>query len=556
MFVAPISTDATAPKGTLGDPNDPTILVYPHVVYNGLNAISMLEQTFETDLQLELTWIDASIGERLSQGEKWNELRNKMWHPGIRLDNCAEEKNKECWFRLLNEEAGLVSFVVRMRGIFRERFELKRFPFDNQWLTVRFTSCWAEVRFTGDWPDAFKDILATPPHEDFVNLNGFILEEWQCFPAACVQGRLTKPAKSASGTCYHELNCKLMIRRESGYYMVCGRHFKLPTMNARVICVPANESPRKTHPRSCSLHDMQWNIAMIDFLLVCSSLTVLLVPAEDFADRMAMSLTLLLTAVAFKQVVSTHLPSISYLTTLDKYVLCGFLMQVLVVAQNAIAKYEVDNYGTAWFSDYWGGVSLLLYLLAYQAVFGYEMYRCKMVKGTEMYIKRFITEAGSHGHRRWHRVHFSDSQFGPFAKDAKEAEEAVLKCYMEPSERKPKVVRFEAASANGGGDDDDDDDESMDFEYQREQKEEARKWQKSPSRSILNRATSAATQLIAFSPASAASVGEYQTLGVDTANSDDGATQLFGSPDPQLLASRGNVGGGWLRDPSGKQLNA
>ena len=58
MFVAPISTDATAPKGTLGDPNDPTILVYPHVVYNGLNAISMLEQTFETDLQLELTWFE------------------------------------------------------------------------------------------------------------------------------------------------------------------------------------------------------------------------------------------------------------------------------------------------------------------------------------------------------------------------------------------------------------------------------------------------------------------------------------------------------------------
>ena len=128
---------------------------------------------------------------------------------------------------------------------------------------------------------------------------------------------------------------------------------------------------------------------------------MLLVPPEDFADRMAMSLTLLLTAVAFKQVVSTHLPSISYLTILDKYVLCGFLMQVLVVFQNvsdtrqhaynlfaspslesahpshlchsltgaslhalshahalsrqAVAKYEVDTTRSAWFSDHWGG---------------------------------------------------------------------------------------------------------------------------------------------------------------------------------------------------------
>ena len=48
-----------------------------------------------------------------------------------------------------------------------------------------------------------------------------------------------------------------------------------------------------------------WNIAFVDLALVTCSLSVLLVPAVDFGDRMSLSLTLLLTAVAFKEVCSS-----------------------------------------------------------------------------------------------------------------------------------------------------------------------------------------------------------------------------------------------------------
>ena len=120
-FIAPVSQQAKAPKGSLGDGTN-TILVYPHIIFNNLNAISMHEQTFETEIQLELTWMDSSVTERLNSKETWHPEVGlpHLWHPGLRLNNCAEIKDIEYWFRLVDREAGLVAFVVRMVGVFRE----------------------------------------------------------------------------------------------------------------------------------------------------------------------------------------------------------------------------------------------------------------------------------------------------------------------------------------------------------------------------------------------------------------------------------------------------
>ena len=215
--MAPLSRGAQRPAGLSDD--DPTILVFPRISVAGLNQISMVDQTFETELQLELTWHDPALAQRLAGGEKWDgEMRGTLWHPGLMMENLAElKKDPEVWYRLVDEKAGLLSFNVRLRAVFRERFELKRFPFDCQWLTVRFSSCWTNVRFTGSWPEAGRKLHPQQPADDFVNLSGFILEEWKCYPAVCLQGRPTSAQASSSGCVYHSLNAKLMIQRESGY---------------------------------------------------------------------------------------------------------------------------------------------------------------------------------------------------------------------------------------------------------------------------------------------------------------------------------------------------
>jgi len=105
-------------------------------------------------------------------------------------------------------------------------------------------------------------------------------------------------------------------------------------------------------------------------------------------------------------------------------VLCGFFMQCLVIAQNAIAKvihnFEEEAahftgdelaYTPHWF-DFWGGAALFTYLVAYQSYFFYVAlirntagFTLTGARGGLMaFIDRFRNERPNKGHHKWHRV--------------------------------------------------------------------------------------------------------------------------------------------------------
>ena len=52
------------------------------------------------------------------------------------------------------------------------------------------------------------------------------------------------------------------------------------------------------------------------------------VPPADVADRLGLSLTLVLTAVAYKLTVASCIPQVSYLTNLDAFVSICFCFMV------------------------------------------------------------------------------------------------------------------------------------------------------------------------------------------------------------------------------------
>ncbi|CAK9008561.1 unnamed protein product [Durusdinium trenchii] len=80
-----------------------------------------------------------------------------------------------------------------------------------------------------------------------------------------------------------------------------------------------------------------WNIALPNFLLSMLVFTSFAIPKEDLADRLSVTLTLVLTSVAFKYMVAQELPRISYLTLLDTYILVSFAFLALVGGQNAFS---------------------------------------------------------------------------------------------------------------------------------------------------------------------------------------------------------------------------
>ena len=107
------------------------------------------------------------------------------------------------------------------------------------------------------------------------------LTEWTLLPYVLTSVELTNANESASLKRYDRVSHTCIVRRGSKYYL--------------------------------------YNIALTEALLVLLSTTAKIVPLDEFADRMSISLTLLLTSIALWFVVAEKLPNLSYQTHLDKF---------------------------------------------------------------------------------------------------------------------------------------------------------------------------------------------------------------------------------------------
>jgi len=72
-------------------------------------------------------------------------------------------------------------------------------------------------------------------------------------------------------------------------------------------------------------------IYLIMALLSLSTLLLFSMESEDVSSRLSYGVTMLLTAVAYALVISGELPSLGYLTFLEKYILCMFVFILLVM---------------------------------------------------------------------------------------------------------------------------------------------------------------------------------------------------------------------------------
>lgn len=68
---------------------------------------------------------------------------------------------------------------------------------------------------------------------------------------------------------------------------------------------------------------MQWSVTTLAF-------TSFAVPVDDFENRSAVALTLILTTIAFKLFVAGEMPKVAYLSVADIYVLSAYAMQLII----------------------------------------------------------------------------------------------------------------------------------------------------------------------------------------------------------------------------------
>lgn len=86
-----------------------------------------------------------------------------------------------------------------------------------------------------------------------------------------------------------------------------------------------------------------WSVALPLALLVLLAFISVFMPISDLDNRLQITLTLLLTFVAFKIVVSQYVPAPSYQTWLDMYVTQGFVFLFLLAVLQNYAPYMLDR---------------------------------------------------------------------------------------------------------------------------------------------------------------------------------------------------------------------
>lgn len=214
--------------------------------------------------------------------------------------------------------------------VLSEELELQAFPFDCQDLSVIIREGTQDVKCV------FLPELRKPKFGS-VDPRYSVIDEWD-MEAARIEFGTTNAGASRSSSKYPMIILRLKMKRRWGVYM--------------------------------------WNVvflmACIESLgLCCFSLDIV----DDSGERLGLAMALVLTAVAFLHVVKSNLPSVPYLTFLDKYVLSGYLFLIFIMLETAlVGRGVVDDFRAEW--DFRFMLICLIYLIVYHV--GFTWYAVKL----------------------------------------------------------------------------------------------------------------------------------------------------------------------------------
>eukprot|EP00928_Gymnodinium_smaydae_P088582 TRINITY_DN72651_c0_g1_i1.p1 TRINITY_DN72651_c0_g1~~TRINITY_DN72651_c0_g1_i1.p1 ORF type:complete len:512 (-),score=55.08 TRINITY_DN72651_c0_g1_i1:124-1659(-) len=182
--------------------------------------------------------------------------------------------------------------IIKLQGTFFERMELGDFPFDIQQLKMTMSfNCAAE----GVVPVAFANVTNAALS---IDMDTFALSNmWTLFPFLRVDCIDVTPMPA---TTYPAITLKAVVARRPGFF----------------------------------IHNVFFPMCVLTSL----SILQFLIPGhQDKVDaRIHYSSTIVLTSATYKLFVSNHLPTISYMTVIDIYLLVCFILQAFVVAAAAV----------------------------------------------------------------------------------------------------------------------------------------------------------------------------------------------------------------------------
>ena len=236
--------------------NTTAINVKVRVVFVGIHDIDTLNEKFTAELYIESHWLFRYEFETEIDLNKLPENWKPKWTPQLAIENIVSETKNESWYKIGNDNGSIYIFEMRrIKGIFYEKLELEKYPFDLQHLNVSIVSNHSSKKCVlSKHSFKFSKVIKQGFRDG---------QEWYLYDYVGVkEDQKIQPAYSTD----EEEHSKIV------FFTAAAR--------------------RPTY--------FYWNAFFMIFLITCLSFNVFSVPYTAVGQRLQPTVTLVLTSVSFK----------------------------------------------------------------------------------------------------------------------------------------------------------------------------------------------------------------------------------------------------------------
>ncbi|CAF1363861.1 unnamed protein product [Adineta steineri] len=293
---------------------DKATIVRIRLVFLRIGEIDTLNEKYQAHVSIESRWsilfekfsynLSSDDQQRLNNGKSVSleKYSQSYWHPQLYIENgLGDLKEQIKYSAKLNKENHTIDICEHrdIKGFFWEKLELQHFPSDIQGLSVSITSMF----FTD------KVILtADPNYFSGINREAFVdQQEWSLYEHIDTKQRYINEF-------LFQTNDDDDDDQDNDNQQVTNNTENRKRSILTVTCHAARQSEY-----------FFWNGFCLIFLITLLSFCTFGIPLQNLVNRLQVTCTVVLTSITFRWTVNRSLPTISYLTSLDKYgLLCIF----------------------------------------------------------------------------------------------------------------------------------------------------------------------------------------------------------------------------------------
>jgi hypothetical protein len=285
-----------------------------------VDDVQTADQSFHANIYVDLTWHDPRLTHENTRSVTMD--LNEVWHPNIQFLN-----QQKVWSTIPDmvqvSPGGEVRYSIRVWGAFSQLLDLHDFPFDKQAFTIQLVEAVYSI-----------DELILEQNQEIKSSMSKVLSlpDWEIlgWNVESKPYRASSEYENASG-----FSLTFHAKRHTGYFIV-------------KVILPL-------------------------ILIVAMSWVVFWIDPQEIGSQLNVSVTTMLTLIAYRFAVGRDLPHVSYLTSIDYFILGAtflvFFSLIEVVIISSLAKN--NNLPMASAIDRWSRVlfPLSFVLLSADALF-------------------------------------------------------------------------------------------------------------------------------------------------------------------------------------------